>query len=133
MRALVLAVALLGLAAVTAAGASHTLIPDCGDGAAYKPKSVIIACGDGAFRIAKLKWSSWGKSSAAGHGTAKVNTCTPNCAQGKFKSYPVTLTADKPGACPSGKRAFKRLTYTFTGKKPSGVKRTAHVARPCKA
>ena len=133
MRALVLAVALFGFAAVTAAGASHTLIPDCGDGASYKPKSVIIACGDGAFRIVKLKWSTWKQSGAAGHGTAKVNTCTPNCAQGKFKSYPVKLTADKPGACPSGKRAFERLTYTFTDTKPKGVKRTEHVPRPCSA
>jgi hypothetical protein len=133
MKALVLAVALLAVAAATASGASHTLIPDCGDSASYKPKAVIIACGDGAFRIIKLKWSSWTKASAAGKGTAKVNTCDPNCAQANFKSYPVKLTADKPGTCPSGKRAFTRLTYTFTAKKPKGVKRTEHVPRPCSA
>jgi hypothetical protein len=133
MRALALAVGLLAVFVASAAGASHTLLPGCGDTASYKPKSVIIACGDGAFRIVKLDWSSWKKRSATGQGTAKVNTCEPNCAAGKFKSYPVKLTADKPDACPNGKRAFSRLTYTFTDKKPKGAKRTEHVPRPCSA
>jgi len=133
MRTLALAVALLAVAAVSASAATHTLIPGCGDNASYKPKTVIIACGDGAFRIVKLEWSKWKKSTATGSGTAKVNTCDPNCAEGKFKSYPITLTADKPGTCPNGKRAFTRLTYSFTDKKPKGVKRTEHVPRPCNA
>jgi hypothetical protein len=133
MRALALAIGLLAFAAANAAGASHTLIPGCGDSASYKPKSVIIACGDGAFRVAKLKWSSWRNTKAVGKGTAKVNTCKPNCAAGKFKSYPVKLTADKPGSCPNGKRAFTRLTYTFSDTKPKGAKRSGHVPRPCSA
>ena len=126
--AMTLAVALL--VAVPAIGANHVRLAGCGDKPSYKPKSLIIACGDGAFRAVKLKWPTWTRKTAIGHGIAKVNTCDPNCAQGKFKSYRVKLTADKPKQCGPGDRQFTRLTYTFPDKKPAGP-RTDHVTRPC--
>ena len=136
MRRLALALfALVALAAfavaVPAGAATHVRLAGCGDKPAYKPKSVIIACGDGAFRAEKLKWPTWTRKTAVGNGTARVNTCSPNCAQGKFKSYPVKLTADKPVKCPKNGRQFTRLTYTFPHKKPSGAKRTDSLDRPC--
>jgi hypothetical protein len=128
-------VVLVALGAATASGraVSHVLIPGCSgsDRAAYKPATVIIACGDGNFRIERLSWTSWNSTGAAGKGTGKVNTCTPNCAQGKFKSYKVKLTAHRPVACANGKREFSRLTYKYTGKHPSGTPRSGTVARPC--
>jgi hypothetical protein len=129
LAALVLALALL--AAIPASGATKVRIPGCGGKPAYKPKSVIIACGDGAFRIVKLNWSTWTRKTAVGHGIAKVNTCEPNCAQGKFKSYDVKLTAHKPVTCGTGDREFLRLTYHFPNKKPAGARRTETVPRPC--
>ena len=134
---LLLAGALLTLllAATVAGGATATraYLPGCGgtDHARYKPSSVIITCGDGGFRVVKLKWSAWTATSASGAGTAKVNTCDPTCAQGSFKSYPVELTLSRPKNCPVGKREFARLKYSFPGKHPSGSKRSERLRRPC--
>ncbi|MEA2458645.1 MAG: hypothetical protein QOC95_1617 [Thermoleophilaceae bacterium] len=134
--AVVLATALLGLSLIAAAGAGATArayLPGCGgsDHARYKPTSVIVTCGDGGFRVADLKWSAWTTTSGSGAGTAKVNTCTPTCAQGSFKSYPVKLTLTRPRACPVGKREFSRLKYAFPSKYPGGSKRSETLHRPC--
>ncbi len=93
---------------------------------------MIVTCGDGGFRVVKLKWSAWTRTSATGSGTAKVNTCDPNCAGGKFKSYPVTLTLSKQRkTCTNGKTEFARLKYAFPGKFPAGSKRSEKLRRPC--
>ena len=120
------------LAATGAVGASHVRIPGCGgsDKAAYKPDKVIVACGDGNFFVVRLEWSKWTGKAASGKGTGKVNDCTPNCAQGMFRSYAVKLIATKPVMCPSGKREFSRLAYYFRHK-PPGTARKGSVHRPC--
>jgi hypothetical protein len=130
IAALAVAVALVALPAA-AGGATHVRIPSCGDKPDYKPRTVIMSCGDGAFRIVKLDWVKWGKKTAIGNGTAKILSCDPNCAEGKVKSYKVKLTAGKPVACSKGNRQFLRLTYTFPDRKPSGIARTNTVNRPC--
>src|SRR5579863_9654295 len=58
----------------------------------FKPKRIVLACGDAGTWLAKLKWSSWSGRSAAGAGTYNANNCTPDCAAGKIKSYPVKVT-----------------------------------------
>lgn len=130
-----LAAAAMAIAAVTAvipaSAATHVRLAGCGDKPAYKPKRVIIACGDGAFRVHGLKWSTWTRKTASGNGTADVLTCDPSCAGGQFKSYPIKLTADRPKACPKNGRQFTRLTYSFKNKKPKGAKSTESLDRPC--
>jgi hypothetical protein len=130
-RLVLLILALALIPAIPADGASKVRLAGCGDKPSYKPRKVIIACGDGAFVVIKLEWSKWSRKKAVGRGTGKVNTCEPSCAEGKFKSYAVKLTAGKPTQCGEGDRQFTRLTYTFTDKKPKGVKRTESVPRPC--
>ena len=130
-RLVLLILALALIPAIPADGASKVRLASCGDKPSYKPKKVIIACGDGAFVVVKLEWSKWSRKTAVGKGVGKVNTCEPSCAEGKFKSYKVKLTAGKPTKCAKGDRQFTRLTYTFTDKKPKGVKRTESVPRPC--
>jgi hypothetical protein len=136
MRRLALVLAALAavlVPAVGASGASHVLLPGCGgtDQAQFEPSNVIIACGDGAFRVTKLKWHTWTGSKATGSGTGKVDNCKPNCAQGKFESFPVKLTASSPKTCSNGKREFTKLHYLFPGKRPKGTVRSDTLARPC--
>jgi hypothetical protein len=130
-------VCLLVTASAATAATTQVLLPGCGgsDHARYKPRSVVVTCGDGGFQVVKLKWSAWGKTSASGTGTAKVNNCKPSCAGGKFESFPVTLTLGKPKTCTAfgSKREFARLTYSFPGKHPAGAKRTGTLRRPCSA
>lgn len=131
-----LAVAVALVVPALAGGAtSKVLSPGCGgsDKAAYKPSKIIIACGDGNLFVTKLKWTSWGTKTAKGNGTAHQNTCTPNCAQGKFKTYPMSLVLSVPKKCAHGKHEFAELKYTYTGKRPKGVRKSSTVPRGCTA
>jgi hypothetical protein len=137
-RALVLAAALAAavlvlLAAVAAGGATRAVIPGCGGGdhARYKPTTVYVLCGDGSFRAVRMSWSSWTATSASGRGTAKVNDCKPNCAEGSIESFRVKLVASRPRTCANGKREFRRLTYSFPRTKPDGARRSGTLRRPC--
>lgn len=84
----------------------------------YKPKQIILACGDGNTALEHMKWSSWSGVKATGRGTYDVNTCTPSCAAGHVVTYPVTVALSKPGGCPGRKHAvFKHATMAAA--KPS--------------
>jgi hypothetical protein len=126
------AAAVAGFAAVSADGSSHVRIPGCGgtDHAKYEPDKVIVACGDGNFFVKDIEWTKWTRKKAHGYGKGRLNDCTPNCAQGKFHSYKVTLTATKPVTCSNGKREFSRLAWYFVHKH-KGIKRSGSEHRAC--
>jgi hypothetical protein len=87
---------------------------------------VTLACGDGNTVLSGLRWSSFGGAGARAKGTLEMNTCTPNCAQGKVVRYPVTVKAAAPRSCKGGLRVYNKLTLQFTGRVPSssnGLKR----------
>jgi hypothetical protein len=132
-RALVAAALLLLATAAAAGGAAHVLAPGCGgsDRAEFKPSTIIVACGDGNFFVKKIDWSAWKSRSATGSGTGRLNTCSPTCARGNFKSYPVRVVLSSPHSCPHGLREFSMLDYTYTGHHPRGVARSGSVPRPC--
>jgi hypothetical protein len=120
-RALLLAlVAALALAAAGFASMGNPSVSNCGK-LVHRPASVVLTCGDAGYSLVKLHWQSWGGARAAATGAASVNNCTPNCAAGKFKSYPVTLAADRLKTC-QGKQVYLRLTVHFTGARPQGYK-----------
>jgi hypothetical protein len=89
----------------------------------YKPMRIVISCGDGSSWLGKLKWSSWGRKSAAASGTYKAVNCTPDCAAGHVHSYAIELTLSKPKTCPGQTHsAFKQATLTYTtGPRPKGA------------
>jgi hypothetical protein len=135
VRAVALVVVLFACFAATASAGTteRVLLPGCGgtDVARYKPKGVIVLCGDGGFRVVRITWSTWTETSATGRGTAKVNNCKPNCASGKFESFRVKVSLSRPKTCPGSKREFARFTYSFPGDKPDGAKRTGTLRRGC--
>ena len=91
-----------------------------------KPASLTIACGDGNYALANLRWSGWGTARATATGVARANDCTPNCAAGHFHSYRTTATADRLSACGKA-RYYARLSVTYPGSRPAGVaKRDVH-------
>jgi hypothetical protein len=124
------AVAALALAvaapAAQAQGGPTLLINDCERGK-FKPRKIIITCADANFRVKGLTWSSWTRQEARGRGTAVVNDCEPNCAEGTFHNYPIRLRAFRPqleGGCVPG-YVFTRLAWRFPGNKPEGLPRKA--------
>jgi len=56
-----------------------------------RPKEIEVS-GDGSGTVTNLVWSDWGAPHATATGTIRLNDCTPNCAEGKFSSYPATVT-----------------------------------------
>jgi hypothetical protein len=108
-------------------------LPDCLGKPHVRPASVVLACGDGNFSVAKLAWTGWGQSFAAGRGTGSVNDCKPNCAAGHFHSYPVILLATGRQRC-HGSPAYNSITYAFITQPPFQAKtvKDATVSFPCR-
>lgn len=100
-------------------------INDCGS-LVPKPKELVLACGDGNYFLSGLTWRNWGATTAIATGKAQANTCTPNCASGRFRSYPMTATVTKLTACGKA-RYYAKLTIAYPGARPAGVaKRDVH-------
>jgi hypothetical protein len=55
-------------------------------------------------------WSSWTSAGALGTGTEFINRCTPACAAGHFRTYPVSIRLWRPRVCSNHVREFTRLT-----------------------
>ena len=85
-----------------------------------RPKSVILACGDGNYALAGLSWHGWGHGTATASGKATANDCNPNCAAGHFHSYAVAVTATKLKRCGSAK-VYSRLTLMYPAARPAGI------------
>jgi hypothetical protein len=124
-RLLILAIVSLALPATASAQDGPVrLLYDCEHGK-FKPRKVIVTCADANFRVRAITWTSWTRREARGHGTALVNDCEPNCAEGEFHRYPIRLRAYRPrlegGCVPAW--LFTRLAWRFPGDKPAGPRR----------
>ncbi len=47
---------------------------------AVRPRSIVLACGDGNFYLTGIAWSRWGMREALGVGVGHQNNCLPDCA-----------------------------------------------------
>jgi hypothetical protein len=88
-----------------------------------RPPSILVACGDGNFFIARIKWVSWTASIASGAGVGHQNDCAPDCARGHFHLYRVSLRLYRPEHCADGRTEFTRFRWSFVGAKPPNVLR----------
>lgn len=97
----------------------------------FKPKKIVIACGDAGIWLGKLKWSSWGAMRASGTGVYNANDCTPTCSAGHIKSGPVKVTLSNPKTCPGQTHlAFKQAALTYAGTRPKGAPATVKFRCP---
>ncbi|OEJ30481.1 hypothetical protein BGK67_03140 [Streptomyces subrutilus] len=98
------------------------VVVDCFSEAQTRPEEYLLACGDGNNRLVKLRWETWGPSTATATGTDMVNDCRPYCAAGRFRAYPVTVTLSHPEAWPEHPEVQRftmiRLLYTDTAPVP---------------
>jgi len=69
---------------------AEVLTWDC-ENPEYKPKSIMIFCGDGGAYIDKITWTSWDQDGAQGTGQYFKNLCEPDCADGKIVHAPVNI------------------------------------------
>jgi hypothetical protein len=106
-----------GSAAVaSSAAAKPVVLVNCTGKALVRPASYILTCADANDSLAGVHWVSWA-GVAFGSGKEVLNDCYPNCADGKFHSYPVliTLWRAEPRPGNSAQRYFSRLTVIRTG------------------
>lgn len=85
----------------TAGGMAHQMtfplvaVPEqvvtCGHAPVVRPPSYVVACADGNTRLVGLTWQSWQLGVATATGTLVSNTCTPDCAAGRYVRAPVTV------------------------------------------
>jgi hypothetical protein len=126
-----LVTALLVIAPGVSGAATHKLpVVDatCGAVGAIRPKEIVLACGDGNAVALKLHWSSWKATRAFGTGQLSQNTCTPDCADGTFKSYAATFTLTD--VVPThGLAYFTSVTITFPHASP--IKRRSETVSDC--
>ena len=107
-------------AAAPAAAQRNTVVVDCSGQRQTRPSSVILTCADANDALTALHWVSWAASQAFGTGTEKVNTCTPDCADGTFVSYPALITLWRPEPLPGhpGVLYFTRITRIYPSNRP---------------
>jgi hypothetical protein len=87
----------------------------CAEGA-YRPRFIILACGDGNLRLANVQWKNWNRAIATARATARANTCEPSCAGGHFVNYQVTVRAYRIRRCAdTGEYQYTRLRISFVG------------------
>jgi hypothetical protein len=112
-----------GTATAAPAGAAaqrSTVILDCSGQRQTRPSSFVLTCADANDALTALHWASWAAGQAFGTGTEKVNTCTPDCADGKLVSYPALITLWRPEPLPGhpGVRYFTRITRIYPANRP---------------
>ncbi len=59
---------------------------------AVRPKSYLLACGDGAAWLDDMEWSDWGTPTAYATGVEMQDNCKPDCADGTPIRYPAEVT-----------------------------------------
>jgi hypothetical protein len=60
-----------------------------------KPSTVDFS-GDAGNVVTGINWASWTTTGAVGEGTSGIQSCVPNCAQGKTKFVPTTIVLSDP-------------------------------------
>lgn len=112
------------------------LVNQCSGKGQVKPSPTIPLpeCMPSSVFIGKASWTSWG-SVAFGAAELEVNNCTPSCAGGKFIKYPIliVLWRAEPWAGKKGEDYFSRMTWIYSGKRPSRVPVTHTVNWPAAA
>ena len=81
----------------------------------FAPKNVAVSA-DSSFYLESMTWT-WSTTRAIGTGTGTVNTCEPDCANGKHISAPIKVTLSKPQrAC--GHDFFTKMVITWVARNP---------------
>jgi hypothetical protein len=116
------------------AASERTVVFDCPGAPApeVKPSSYTVFCADGGVSYDKISWTSWTSQLASGTATLSVNTCTPDCAAGHFRSYPALLMLWDPTAVKGhqGEQAYTRMTVILPAARPSGFAQVATSTLP---
>lgn len=124
-----------GPSAAATAVSAHRPLPtlvdsECVSPGQVRPATIILACGDGNALAKELSWRTWTGTHAAGRGDLVQNDCTPDCAGGRFHSYPARFALSDPVDA-AGRAYFTKVTITFPGSRPQAVVKRVEVVTDC--
>jgi hypothetical protein len=120
------------VSSAVAMSANRTYVTSDCSGAAFKPKSIVLTCGDAGLLVRKLQWPQWGTKKAHGAGLGEEKICKPNCAAGKVGKEAMKVILSKPKLCPQdGKRHFTKLHYKWIPAAPGEGPNQGNVPLPC--
>lgn len=105
-------------AAPASGQAGEVRLGTCDRSSSVRPASVILTCADAGLTADDLTWDAWGTRRATALGTASVNNCDPDCANGTRDEYPIALTADRIETCRTGTRRYTRVRYDWPQESP---------------
>jgi hypothetical protein len=100
--------------------AEKTVVINCEFKQQARPSSFILTCADANDALTSLHWVSWSPVAAFATGIEQINNCTPDCAAGKFVSYPVLVNFWRIEPLPGhpGTFYFSRVTRVYTAGRP---------------
>lgn len=100
--------------------AVHTYFASrCANGR-YRPRTIMVACGDGNFYFTNLRWHGWNTRVARGRGLANENDCNPFCAAGHFHAYPISVRLSRPRLCDDGRWDYTRIAWRYPAARGRG-------------
>lgn len=104
---------------------------DC-SGAAFKPREIVLTCGDAGLVATKLQWPQWGTGKAHGAGLGEEKVCKPDCAAGKVAEAAMKVVLSKPVLCSQdGKRHFTKIHYRWIPAAPGEGPNQGSIPLPC--
>jgi hypothetical protein len=89
------------------------------NGRAYRPNSIVLACGDGGLFATGISYRVYGGRSAVATAELHAHSCIPNCAESRFHAFPGSITLVDVVRC-GGTLYYARARYRFTGGAPYG-------------
>jgi hypothetical protein len=97
------------------------MLTGCVGKSLIRPEAIDF-CGDGVFFLRRIRWASWGRSSAVAAGMAHQDDCRPDCARGHYRLYPVAVWLTRVRTCSDYRVQYTRLVYEFLVHHPAGIK-----------
>jgi hypothetical protein len=96
----------------------------------YRPACTVkfdcALSGDATAFLYRMRWTQWKTTRAVGTGSYLLNSCTPNCAKGRFYDVPIVVTFTKPVKACFGKSVrwyWTKATFRFTHGLPAVLRR----------
>jgi Protein kinase domain len=89
-----------------------------------KPRTVVLSA-DGSGLMKVFRWSGWGTAVAIGTGAYERDSCRPDCAQGRYRRSPATITLTGLTPYDGGKRAYADMVVSAPG--TAGTTRFRHL------
>jgi hypothetical protein len=95
-----------------------------------RPSNFAFSC-DGGRVFTRVRWSTWGRATAAASGVAGIQgPCTPSCSLAAEYRYHVKIVASQIALC-GRRRVYGLITAYFNGRDIDGDRSLTHKLGSC--